>query len=159
VEAAGAAVLRSRHVCLHKDGQELWLAGIDYPDAPQYRVRERKRSTLAQRFRRLLDAAVTGIPDDGFRILLAHSPDVIRDVARLGVDLMLSGHTHGGQVRFPFIGATVVPSRYGPRYSAGEYRVEGTTLYVSRGLGTVRLPIRFLCRPELAILTLRRTSA
>ena len=88
--------------------------------------------------------------------MLAHTPDVIRDAARLDVDLMLSGHTHGGQIRLPLLGATVVPSRYGHRYAAGEFHVEGTTLYVSRGLGTVRFPIRFLCRPELALLTLKR---
>ena len=62
---------------------------------------------------------------------VAHTPDVIRDAARLGVDLMLSGHTHGGQVRFPLLGATVVPSRYGHRYAAGEFHVDGTTLYVA----------------------------
>ena len=61
--------------------------------------------------------AAARTPADSVRILLAHTPDVIRDAARLGVDLMLSGHTHGGQVRFPFLGATVVPSRYGHRDS------------------------------------------
>jgi predicted MPP superfamily phosphohydrolase len=65
-------------------------------------------------------------------------------------------HTHGGQVRFPVLGATVVPSRYGHRYAAGLFQVENTLLYVTRSLGTVRFPIRFLCRPELALFTLRR---
>jgi predicted MPP superfamily phosphohydrolase len=156
VEASGARMLRNRHERITVNGADLWLAGIDCPQHEQYRLADRPRCGWAQRYRRYLDQALRGIPADGFRLLLAHSPDVIRDAARLGVDLMLSGHTHGGQVRLPLLGATVVPSRYGHRYAAGEFHVDGTTLYVSRGLGTVRFAIRFLCRPELGIFTLRR---
>jgi uncharacterized protein len=155
VEAAGARLLRNRHECVPVNGVELWLAGIDCLHHKQYRTEEVKRAAWAEVYRRMLDTALSGIPADAFRILLSHTPDVIRDAARCGVDLMLSGHTHGGQVRFPLLGATVVPSRYGHRYAAGLFQVENTTLFVSRGLGTVRLPLRFLCRPELAILTLR----
>jgi len=156
VEAAGARLLRNRHERVAVNGTAFYLAGIDCPHHEQYRLADRRRSDWAKLYRRYLDSALRGIPADSFRILLAHTPDVIRDAARLGVDLMLSGHTHGGQVRFPFLGATVVPSRYGHRYAAGEFRVDGATLYVSRGLGTVRFSLRFLCRPELAILTLRQ---
>jgi uncharacterized protein len=158
VEASGARMLRNRHERVSFRGVDFWVAGIDSPDHEQYRIADGRRSRWAQLFRRNLDSAHRGIPSDSFRILLAHTPDVIRDAARLGVDLMLSGHTHGGQVRFPLLGATVVPSRYGHRYAAGEFHVDGTALYVSRGLGTVRFPLRFLCRPELAILTLRRPA-
>jgi predicted MPP superfamily phosphohydrolase len=158
VEAAGAHMLRNRHERVSFRGSDFWLAGIDCPHQEQYRVADRRRSGWAQLYRQYLDSALRGIPADGFRILLAHTPDVIRDAARLGADLMLSGHTHGGQVRFPLLGATVVPSRYGHRYAAGEFQVDGTTLYVSRGLGSVRFSLRFLCRPELAILTLRRRA-
>ncbi len=156
VEAAGARMLRNRHEPISARGVELWLAGIDCPYHEQYRLSDRRRAGWAQVYRQYLDSALRGIPADAFRILLAHTPDVIRDAARRGVDLMLSGHTHGGQVRLPLLGATVVPSRYGHRYAAGQFRVENTTLYVSRGLGTVRFPLRFLCRPELALFTLRR---
>jgi uncharacterized protein len=69
-----------------------------------------------------------------------------------------SRHTHGEQVCFPLLGATVVPSRKGHRYAAGAFRVESPALYVTRGLGTDRISVRFLCRPELASLTLRRES-
>lgn len=158
VEAAGARMLRNRHECLSIAGAHLWLAGIDCLHHNQYRVEEQRRTQWAVLYRRYLDAALRDIPPDGFRILLAHTPDVIRDAARMGVDLMLSGHTHGGQVRFPLLGATVVPSRYSHRYAAGEFHVDGTTLYVSRGLGVVRSRLRFLCRPELALLTLRRPA-
>jgi uncharacterized protein len=156
VEASGARMLRNRHERLSVRGVELWLAGVDCPHHEQYRLTDPRRAGWARVYRRMLNSALDGIPAEGFRILLAHTPDVIRDAARRGVDLMFSGHTHGGQVRFPLVGATVVPSRYGHRYAAGAFRVEGTTLYVSRGLGTVRFPMRFLCRPELTIHTLRR---
>jgi predicted MPP superfamily phosphohydrolase len=156
VEASGARMLRNRHARVSVDGVELWLAGVDCPHHEQYRLTDPRRAGWAQVYRRLLNSALDGIPADGFRVLLAHTPDVIRDAARRGVDLMLSGHTHGGQVRLPLLGATVVPSRYGHRYASGAFRVEGTTLYVSRGMGTVRFPLRFLCRPELAIHTLRQ---
>jgi predicted MPP superfamily phosphohydrolase len=156
VEASGARMLRNRHERIAVNGTDLWVAGIDCPHHEQYRLADRRRSGWAQLYRRYLDSALGGIPAGAFRILLAHIPDVIRDAARLGVDLMLSGHTHGGQVRLPLVGATVVPSRYGHRYAAGEFRVDGATLYVSRGLGTVRFPVRFLCRPELGLLTLKR---
>lgn len=158
VAASGATMLRNRHERVSFRGVDFWLAGIDCPHHEQYRVADHRRSGWAQLYRRYLDSALRGIPAGSFRILLAHTPDVIRDAARLGVDLMLSGHTHGGQVRFPLLGATVVPSRYGHRYAAGEFHVDGAALYVSRGLGTVRFPMRFLCRPELAILTLRRRA-
>jgi predicted MPP superfamily phosphohydrolase len=158
VGASGARMLRNRHERVSVNGADLWLAGIDCPDHEQYRLEDRRRSGWARVFRGYLDTALRGIPAGAFRILLAHTPDVVRDAARLDVDLMLSGHTHGGQVRLPLLGATVVPSRYGHRYAAGEFRVEGTTLYVSRGLGTVRFPIRFLCRPELALFTLKRAA-
>jgi predicted MPP superfamily phosphohydrolase len=155
VEGSGARMLRNRHERVTVDGTEIWVAGVDCPHHEQYRVADGRRARWSQVYRRFLDSALGGIPAGGFRILLAHTPDVIRDAARRGVDLMLSGHTHGGQVRLPLLGATVVPSRYGHRYAAGQFQVDGTTLYVSRGLGTVRFRVRFLCRPELAIFTLR----
>jgi predicted MPP superfamily phosphohydrolase len=158
VEASGARVLRNRNERVTANGAELWLAGIDSPHHPQYSAAGWKRAQWDRVYRRFVDTALRDIPSDAFSILLAHSPDVIRDAARRGVDLVLSGHTHGGQVRFPLLGATVVPSRYGHRYAAGLFQVEDTLLYVSRGLGTVRFPLRFLCRPELAIFTLRKQS-
>ena len=94
-----------------------------------------------------------------FTILLAHNPDQAEQ-ARRGidkVDLMLSGHTHGGQVRLPGIGAIVNSAEHADLYEAGVRRRPWTQVYTSRGIGTVHLPVRFLTRPELAMVTL--TSA
>lgn len=153
---AGVRMLRNRNERVEIAGESLWLAGIDALRGKQYHLSPARQARVDARMRELLCRAVDGVDPDGFLLLLAHSPDILPMARAAGVDLILSGHTHGGQVRFPFLGATVVPSRFGARYAAGLF-VEGCTrLYVSRGLGVVRLPVRFLCRPELAILTLRR---
>lgn len=91
-----------------------------------------------------------------FTLLLAHDPDQA-ERARRGydaVDLIVSGHTHGGQVRLPFVGAVKNPAERDDLYEEGLRRRPWTQVYVSRGVGTVHLPIRFLCRPEVAILEL-----
>ncbi|HEX7040074.1 MAG TPA: metallophosphoesterase [Trueperaceae bacterium] len=88
----------------------------------------------------------------GALALLSHNPDVIPEV-RGGVDLLLAGHTHGGQVRLPFVGAVVTSSRYGRRYLSG-WVDDGMPAFVSRGLGVTTLPIRYDCPAELVHLTL-----
>ena len=88
------------------------------------------------------------------KILLFHSPDLAPDAAEAGMDIMLSGHTHGGQVRIPFIGALVTGSLYGKRFEAGAYELEQMRLYVSRGIGMegAGAPrVRFLCSPEIIV--------
>lgn len=87
-------------------------------------------------------------------ILLSHNPDYAMEISDPRVGLMLSGHTHGGQIRFPRLGITVSNSRYGNRFVSGLIPFETFQLYVSRGLGTVVLPFRHNCPPEIALLTL-----
>lgn len=91
---------------------------------------------------------------DDFRILLSHTPDNIQWARDHGIDLMLSGHTHGGQIRLPLIGPVYSPSRYGCRFASGVFWLDPTLLYVSRGLSG-REPIRYRCRPELTKLVLK----
>jgi predicted MPP superfamily phosphohydrolase len=94
-------------------------------------------------------------PREPFRLCLSHTPDNIRWARREGIDLMLSGHVHGGQVRFPLFGSVLVPSCYGRRYDCGVFEEPPTLLHVSRGLSG-DFPLRYLCRPEVTKLTLRR---
>lgn len=89
------------------------------------------------------------------RLLLSHTPDNLPWASRQGVDLMLSGHNHGGQVCLPIIGPVYSPSRYGIAYAAGSYVRPPTTLHVSRGLSAER-PIRWNCPPEISRIVLRR---
>jgi predicted MPP superfamily phosphohydrolase len=93
-------------------------------------------------------------PEGPFRLLLSHTPDNINWARRAGVDLMLAGHVHGGQIRLPVIGSVLVPSRYGRRYDCGTFGEGPMLLHVSRGVSGEH-PLRWGCRPEVTLLTLR----
>lgn len=90
----------------------------------------------------------------GPSILMAHSPDRIYAASRLGVDLVLAGHCHGGQIRIPFIGPIIAPSKYGVRFASGSFKIGSTLMHVSRGVSGDE-PIRLNCPPELNILEVR----
>jgi predicted MPP superfamily phosphohydrolase len=91
-----------------------------------------------------------------FGLAVVHSPDPAPELAALGWDLIVAGHTHGGQVRMPVVGALVTNSHMPRRFASGLVRIGGSVLHTSPGLGTSRYaPFRFLCRPEAAILELR----
>jgi predicted MPP superfamily phosphohydrolase len=101
-----------------------------------------------------VDRAFANVDPNGPCIGISHHPDVIDLLAGRRIDLLLCGHTHGGQIRFPFFGAVVVPSRHEADYAAGFHRVGNVLMYVSRGIGSIP-PIRILCRPEIATFVLR----
>ncbi len=89
-----------------------------------------------------------------FTVLLHHTPDLAPQAAKAGVDLQLSGHTHGGQVRLPLIGALYTSSLYGKKFEQGRRQVDGMTLYVTRGIGLEGRGaprVRLLCRPEVTV--------
>ncbi len=96
-------------------------------------------------------------PDGAPVIALSHSPDYFEELA-LPYPLMLSGHTHGGQVRLPWIGALLLPSQYGRKYSAQYHRTGDRQLFITHGLGTSIIRVRFFCPPEIAILTLEEET-
>ena len=96
----------------------------------------------------------SAIGNSQYRILLSHTPDQLRWAKSNGFDLMLAGHNHGGQIRLPYLGALITPSRFGYRYAGGLYHEPPTLLHVSRGLAGTHL-IRLNCPPELALLTLK----
>lgn len=109
-------------------------------------------------------AALAGVPESMPRLMLAHRPDTAElpelHVARPPrIDLMLCGHTHGGQVRLPVIGTPMVPSRYGSKYAAGLVRGPACRVLVSRGVGMSIVPVRFGVPPEIVELTLTRAAA
>jgi uncharacterized protein len=98
------------------------------------------------------------VPEQEPRLVLAHNPDFIERFARRNqhVDLMMSGHTHGGQVRFPLIGAPHIDSSTGQRYALGLNRCREMQIYTTRGIGTVGLPVRVACPPEIVLYALRQ---
>lgn len=100
--------------------------------------------------------AFNGINKGNFTILLSHSPDIIFKPYNLTCDLIICGHTHGGQIRLPFIGGIVAPSQgLFPKYDKGLFKLEnGLSLYINSGLGTSRIPIRFLNKSQISFITL-----
>ncbi len=92
-------------------------------------------------------------------MLLQHNPDYAETLRDPRVSLLLAGHTHGGQVVLPLLGAPILPSQYGQKYRDGLVRAPATQVFVTRGVGTIFPPVRFRCPPEVALLTLRRGPA
>lgn len=121
---------------IERDGQRLYLAGSEYPWIN-------------------LQPTFADVPAAALRILLSHTPDNIAQARRQQVDLMLSGHNHGGQIRLPVIGPVYCPSRFGCHYAEGLYFESPTLLHVSRGLSG-RHPLRYRCLPEITKLVLRK---
>lgn len=101
-----------------------------------------------------LVSAIGDATRDDALILLSHNPDVVETLTDRRIGLVLSGHTHGGQVVLPGYGAPRVPSRYGQKYLYGLVQGPVAQVYVSRGVGTITPPVRLFCRPEVALLTL-----
>lgn len=146
LERVGIQVLENRAISIMlPNGSQLWLAGLgDQLAIPLGRGRFRGVDDL--------DGTLAQITDDHSPvILLAHEPDIFPEVPDR-VDLTLSGHTHGGQVRLPFFGSPVVPSRFGQRYAYGHIVEENQQLIVSGGLGCSMLPVRFGVPPEIVMI-------
>lgn len=101
-----------------------------------------------------VNAALAQVTDSAPVVAFTHNPDVFPEIPA-HVDLTIAGHTHGGQVYLPFIGRPIVPSRYGQRFAIGHVVEDGRHLFVSSGLGTSILPVRFLVPPEVSVLTIR----
>jgi uncharacterized protein len=130
-------VLRNRSVPLEREGKRLWLCGVD--DILHGKPK--------------LDLALKGIPPEEPVVLLAHEPDWADYVANHPVDLQLSGHSHGGQIRIPFMGAPYLPllaRKYPWDCDCGRL-----ALYTNVGIGTIEVPMRLDCPPEVTLITLR----
>lgn len=133
-------VLRNAHYPLRARGATLWMVGVDdlWWGADD------------------LDAALHSVPERDAKILLCHNPVGIHRAATRGIDFMLSGHTHGGQVRLPVVGSVRGNSKLGEKFVDGWNRLNGTQIYVSRGIGRSVVPLRLNCPPEIACFRLRR---
>ena len=141
----GITVLRNASHAIERGNARFWLAGLD--DA----LEGNPDPDLA------IPASIRNLPGEPI-VLLCHEPDYVDDLltfpAGRAVSLMLSGHTHGGQVRLPLVGALDLPP-LGRKYVEGWFHRQNLQLHVNRGLGTVGVPFRFDCPPEISVLTLR----
>jgi len=138
IREGGATELRNEVHTLKRADSPLYVCGVD--DVWVGRPR--------------LEHVLADLPGSGAAILLVHEPDFADTASKTGrFDLQLSGHSHGGQVRFPLVGAPVLP-RYARKYPIGAYHIGGMPLYTNRGLGMLPPRFRFLCRPEITVLDL-----
>jgi len=145
----GVNVLRNEHVGIRKGEQEINLLGID---DPEFGTGNRDEGNI------IIDEikkAKIEMQPDRYNVLLSHRPEFIKEYTNERLDLVLSGHAHGGQVRLPFIGGLVAPNQgVLPKYTAGLYVEQNTSMVVSRGLGNSIIPQRILNRPEIVVVQL-----
>ncbi len=137
LDSHGLNVLRNQSMPLERDGQRIWIVGVDD-------VFEHAND---------LNKALQGIPPTETTIVAVHEPDFADRTANHPVDLQVSGHSHGGQVRIPGYGAPILP-HLGRKYPFGLNRVRDLQVYTNRGIGVVFPPVRLNCSPEVTLITL-----
>lgn len=144
LKAAGVTVLRNESVILEQDGQQIQLLGMD--DITFYS--ENAEHQFSENLKALKD-------DELYTVLLSHKPNLLPLYAEAGMDLVFSGHAHGGQFRLPWIGGILAPDQgFFPKYDSGLYTMENTTMMVSRGLGNSLFPFRVNNPPEIVVVQL-----
>lgn len=131
-------VLRNRAVAFERNGARLWLAGVDDVIACQAKPED----------------ALRGVPRQECTVVAVHEPDFADEMRKFPVDLQISGHSHGGQIRLPGVGALYLPPG-ARKYPMGHYSFGEFQLYTNRGIGVIDLPMRFLCPPEITVFTLK----
>lgn len=141
LQERGIPVLRNRAQAIEREKQFLWIAGID--DALE------GHADLAQ--------AIAKIPPTDATVLLAHEPDFADHAAKFPVDLQLSGHSHGGQVRIPGMGPIILPAM-AHKYHTGVNRVGRLQVFTSHGVGVINPPVRLFCPPKVSLITLRKDT-
>ena len=145
----GVQVLRNQRIIIEKEGQIIQLVGLDDPDFTNW-ITAMQSSILQMTLNRM------DLTED-YCILLSHRPEAFDAYVAEGMDLVLSGHTHGGQFRLPIIGGIIAPNQgLFPEYDAGKYSKKDTTMIVSRGIGNSIIPLRFNNPPELVVVELIR---
>lgn len=146
LEEAGVTVLRNQAVTLSRNSESISLMGIDDPTSTDLPVTDR----------------IKGLKDENaaFTLLLSHRPELFNTYCQNDVDLVLSGHAHGGQFRLPLIGGIAAPDQgLFPRYNSGLYTSENTNMVVSRGIGNSIFPFRLNNRPEVVLIELKRSTS
>ena len=141
LERCGIRMLLNEAQALEKGSDAIWLLGLD--DVHYYETGD-------------LQKAVQLAPTEAVRILLVHSPEIIPEASTAGIDLYLCGHSHGGQICFPWGSPIITHCRCPRSYKAGPWQYRFMRGYTSRGVGTSLFPIRLFCYPEIIIHTLRR---
>ncbi|MGD7044316.1 metallophosphoesterase [Jeotgalibacillus proteolyticus] len=145
LETAGVFVLRNTSVVLERQGASIQLLGVDDP----LQVMDHNEASAMDS---VLTTVTKEMNEDDFKFLLSHRPELLSLYSQFDLDLVFSGHAHGGQIRFPFIGGIIAPGQgVYPEYTAGVYSKDDTSMIVSRGLGNSLFPLRVFNRPEIIV--------
>ena len=146
---AGVIVLENQKVEITREGESITLMGIDDPSFQENYLFGDAEGIAKQSIETLQRES------DEYTVLLSHRPELFELYVETGMDLVFSGHAHGGQFRLPFIGGLVAPNQgFFPKYDAGLFSEENTTMIVSRGVGNSIVPLRFNNRPEIIVVML-----
>ena len=147
---AGVVILENQKVQITREGESITLMGIADPSFQEDYLFGDSESVARQAIEDLQNES------DGYTILLSHRPELFDLYVDTGMDLVFSGHAHGGQFRLPFVGGLVAPNQgFFPKFDEGRFTEEITTMIVSRGVGNSIIPVRFNNRPEIVLVTLR----
>ena len=150
MDAAGVVILENETVMLEREGDRITLMGVVDPTFGAGYLTGDERTIMATQ--------LVELETDDYTILLSHRPELFTLYAAAEIDLVFSGHAHGGQFRLPFIGGLFAPGQgWLPEYDAGTFTEGNTTMVVSRGLGASSFPLRFNNRPEIVVVTLEST--
>ncbi len=150
LEDCGVRVLRNQSEILTSGDDKMQLIGIDDPDFSE------SDSGMSDFTADIVSSEIEDAGDEeDYKILLSHRPEVFNTYVEKNINLVLCGHAHGGQFRFPFLGGIVAPNQgLFPKYDSGIYGKESTTMVVSRGIGNSIIPVRFNNRPEVVMIVL-----
>ena len=146
---AGVVILENQKAQITREGENITLMGIDDPSFQEDYLFGDSESVARQAIENLQNES------DGYTVLLSHRPELFDLYVETEMDLVFSGHAHGGQFRLPFVGGLVAPNQgFFPKYDAGLFSEGSTNMIVSRGVGNSIIPIRFNNRPEIIVATL-----
>lgn len=150
LETVGVIILEDESVYLERDGETIALLGLEDPNATiKGDLFGEVPAMINTRLSRLVSE------ETGYTVLLSHRPELFETYVSSDIDMVLSGHAHGGQFRLPFVGGLIAPNQgLFPKYDAGLYAEGNTNMVVSRGIGNSIIPIRFNNRPEIVLIEL-----
>ena len=148
----GVTVLENTSCIIERGGEKITIYGLLDPEALKGEEYGYGEMGILEKLLKEID-----YKGEGYSVLLSHRPECFEYYVDYGYDLVLTGHAHGGQFRLPLIGAVYAPGQgFFPKYTAGVYTEESTTMVVSRGLGNSSIPVRFNNTPEIVIVTLEK---
>jgi predicted MPP superfamily phosphohydrolase len=143
MEKRGINFLINDATVIERNGERIWFAGVDEPH--YYQSHD-------------LEETFKNVPDNGFKIFIAHGPKLYREVVKYAPQLYLCGHTHAGQIQFPLIGPLYTNSNTPRRFALGKWEYKGVIGYTSRGASVSGIPVRFGCRGEVVHITLKKRT-